>query len=308
MKKYVYIIILFSFPIISFGQKQENFNKLIEKMNHYLLQYNKLSPFGSEYYPIASFGLSKQEMKELIEDADYDATLSENKDSIANYHVIYFFQEKIVSQLNKIIKHPDFIKNDITSLLKGSELSVVKSDDNKLFNFSFDEKTGGTYRSQISRMYYVNTEKSKVIDLNQTDNSTFASNGYNAIYNLQTIEGTKYVLTGYVRGCSYCFETFVQLIKFDENEFIEEFVVSINNRDWNDGVTYNHEEKTIYVDYHIDDLTSNCNCIEEEFNYEKFDENQKEINCKCKYIFDGKNFELVEAHWKIIDNKNIEEQ
>lgn len=314
MKKYVYIIILFFFPIISFGQKQENFNKLIEKINHCLLEYDKLTPLGStyHYYPINGSGLSKQKIKELSKDKDayyyYEEHLSANKDSIQEYYMIIFFQGEIESLLDKIIKHPDFFKNDITNIIKGDVLSIVKSDDNKLFNFSFDAKTGGSYRAQISKMYYIDTENSKVIDLNQTDNSIFASDGYSRIYTLRTIEGTKYVLDGFVRGCNYCFETFVQLIKFDGNEFIEEFMLSVNNRDWNDGITYNHEEKAIYVDYHIDDLTPNCYCSEEEFNYDKFDENQKEINCKCKYIFDGKNFELVEVHWKVIDNKNIEEE
>ena len=50
-------------------------------------------------------------------------------------------------------------------------------------------------------MYYIDTEKEKVIDLNQDTHSVFASDGYNAIYSIQTTEGTKYVLTGYVRGC-----------------------------------------------------------------------------------------------------------
>jgi hypothetical protein len=304
MKKYRYILILFFFPIILFGQKRENFNKLIEKLNHCLLEYNKLTPFGGSdnYYSINGFGLSKQEIKDLIADIDYGGIFSANKDSIEGYYLIDFFRGEIESYLDKVIKHTDFLKNNITNLLKGDVLSIVKSDDNKLLNVSFDDKMGGTYRSQVSRMYYINTETAEVIDLNQTDNSIFASNGYNAIYTIQTIEGTKYVLTGYVRGCSYCFETFVQLIKSSENEFIEEFMYSVNSRNWNDSVTYVHDEKAIYVDYHINDLTPSCDCSEYVFNYE----DQKNINCKSKFIFDGKNFELVEVHWKIIDNKNIE--
>jgi hypothetical protein len=300
MKKYQYIVILVFFPSIIFGQKHEDFNKLIKKINHCLLEYTKLIPHdGREYHPISDFELSEQEIKTL-------GILNTSKDSIEKYYLIGYFQGEIKMLLDKIIKHPDFFKNDIIKLIEGDVLTIVKSDDNKLLNISFDEKTGGTYRSQISRMYYINKETAEVIDLNYTDNSIFASDGYNAIYSLLTIEGTKYVLTGYVRGCSYCFQTFVQLIKFEKNEFVEEFVLSLSIRGWNDGVIYVHEEKTIYVDYHIDDLTPSCYCSEEEFNYNKFDENQKEINCKCKYIFDGKNFELVETHWKIIDSKNTE--
>ncbi len=313
MKTKVIILLIFA-PIVAFGQKLENFNKLIDKLNHCLLEYSKLTALGSSdnYYSINSFGLSKQEIKELITSADYSEILSSNKDSIQEYFMIDFFQSDIVNYLDKIIKHPDFLKNDITNRLKNDVLSIVKSDDNKLLNISFDEKTGGTYRSQISIMYYIGTD-GKVIDLNETDNSIFASDGYNAIYALQTEEGkTKYVLTGSVRGCSYCFETFVQLISFSENEFIEEFKYAVNSRDWNDGVRYSHEEKAIYVDYHIDDLTPYCYCSgtidEEKFEYDEFDENQKNINCKCEFIFDGNGFELVEECWKVIDNKSNEAQ
>jgi len=69
MKTKVILLLIFV-PVIAFGQKQENFNKLIDKLNHCLLEYDKLTAFGSSdnYYPINGFGLSKQEIKELIVD------------------------------------------------------------------------------------------------------------------------------------------------------------------------------------------------------------------------------------------------
>lgn len=305
MKKYVYIIIVFfCCPMIVFGQKQENFNKLVERLNHCLLEYNKLTPLGGydTYYSVNSFGLSKQEIKEMVAKADYDNILSANRDSIQKDYMIEFFRIKIEDYLDKIIKHPDFFKNDFTSLFNYEILSIVKSDDNKLLNISFDEQTGGTYRSQISKMYYIDTEKAEIIDLNQTDNSIFVPDGYNAIYTIQTAEGIKYVLTGGVQVCNTCFYRFVQVIKFSENEFSEELMVSVTSRDWSDeGVTYNNEEKAIYVNYHVDDLTPDCFCSEEKFDYEKLLENHKRINCKRKYIFDGTNFEPIESHWQIID-------
>lgn len=85
----------------------------------------------------------------------------------------------------------------------------------------------------------------------------------------------------------------------------------MNNRDWNDGVTYNHETKTINVDYHIDDLTPHCHCEgeiqEDKFYYDKFAKNDTSINCKCKFIFNGKTFELVEESWKRVSNEERKE-
>jgi len=49
---------------------------------------------------------------------------------------------------------------------------------------------------------------------------------------LNTDEGVKYVLTGNVRGCSSCFETFVQLVSFKDNAFNLDFEYAVNNRGW----------------------------------------------------------------------------
>jgi len=304
------LITLFFLPFLAFGQTKADFKKLIEETNHYLTQYSKLTPFGDEYYPISGFGLSKKEIKELLIDADYDATLSQNKDSIQSYHMIFYFQEKITERINQIIRHPDFQKVNIKELITSDALSIVISDDNKLINFSFDEKTGGTYRSQISIMHYTDFVPQDSAQLTEF-NSFFSSDGYSNIYTLKTGEGIKYVLTGYVRGCSYCFQTFVRLISFKDNQFTEDFIYSVDNRDWNDGVSYNHETKTVYVDYHIDDLTSYCYCSgevdKEKFNYDKFADNKTSINCQCKFVFNGLTFELVEESWKKINNEDRKE-
>ena len=304
MKLKILLLFIF-FPIIALGQKPGDFNNLVEKINHCLLEYVELSPFGAynNYCPVEDFGLSKQEMKELIKDADSKEVLSANKDSIQESYMIEFFQNKIVDYFDSIIKHPDFFKNDINNLIKEEDHSIVISDDNKLLNFSFDEQTGGTYRSQISKMYYVDADAKKVIDLNQTDKSVFADDGYNAIYALHTTEGTKYVLTGSVRTCTSCLLTYVQLLRFSGSEFIEEFALFMESRG-NGSVAYEHEGKTIYIDYDIDDLTSYCYGCEKEFNYDELEENQRTVHCYSKLVFDGKSFELRESHWEIIENEN----
>lgn len=293
-----------------YGQVKKDFKKLIEETNHYLTQYSKLTPFGNEYYPISEFGLSKKEIKELLIEADYPATLPQNKDSIESLFIIFYFHGKIEEKINQIIKHPDFQKVNIKELIKSKELSIVVSEDKKLFNFSFDEKTGGTYRSRISINHYTDFIPKDSTQLSEFD-SFFSSDGYNEIFTLNTEEGTKYVLTGNVRNCSYCFESFVRLIVFKDNEFKEEFMYSVNNRDWNDGVSYNHETKSIVVDYYIDDLTPFCKCngeiAEENFDFDIYADNTFSINCLCKFNFNGSAFELVEKSWKRVNNEDRRE-
>src|SRR5690606_33779060 len=96
------ILILIFVPFVLFGQKRTNFSKLIEETNYYLNNYSKLSPYG-EYYAISDFGLSKQEIKGLIEDADYDDMLTKNKDSIGSFHMISFIAEKIERKIDQIV-------------------------------------------------------------------------------------------------------------------------------------------------------------------------------------------------------------
>lgn len=174
------IVALTLLPLIALAQKQRPFKKLIEETNHYLNEYAELSPFGDEYLALSGFELSRREIKELLKEADYDATLSKGKDSIQGYHMIYFFQNKILNQINQVVEHPDFLKNDIISLIEGDDLSITKSDDNKLFNFSLDEKTGGTYRSWISMMFYTDFVAEDPASLKKFQ-SVFASDGYGAI-------------------------------------------------------------------------------------------------------------------------------
>ncbi len=297
-------------PFLTLGQKAPSFNKLIEETNDYLNQYEKLRS-GYAYYSLSDFEFSEKQIRDLIKAADADVTLSKNKDSIEGNYLIAYFQDKISAQLNQLVKHPDFNKNDIRQLIESDELSIVKSADNKLYNFSFDEKTGGTYRSRISMMYYTEFKPEDSIQAAEFQ-SFFAPDGYTGIYMLDTDEGTKYLLTADVRGCAYCFETSVWLISLSENDFREEFTYSVNTRDWTGGVSYDPETKTINADYYLDDLMPYCQCTigtdNEQFDYDTYAESDFSINCNCKFVFDGKNFELIEAGWKRVRNEDRKEK
>jgi hypothetical protein len=298
MKKLLTLtLIILIVPLALWSQEKSSFLKLIEETNQYLHNYSKLYPIGDQFVSIKDFGFSKKEIKEITQNTNRNHALSKNKDSIEVFELIYYFQEKISGHIHKIINHPDFLKHEIQKLITSDELHIAISDDKKLYNFSYDEKTGGSYREQVSIMYYTDyipKDSSELADFE----SIFISDGYNQIHTLQTDEGTKYVLTGSIRGCSYCFFSFVQLISFKENKFIEEFMYSVESRDWNDGVAYNHETKTIVVDYHIDDLTPTCSCGDEVYN----NDNSFYINCKSTYIFNGLIFELVEEGWKKVES------
>ena len=119
---------------------------------------------------------------------------------------------------------------------------------------------------------------------------------------LEQNRGTKYVLLGYVRGCSYCFQSFAQLLSLNEGVFQEEFNVDINSRSWEGGISYNPDNMIITVDYQTDDLTEDCFCAHDPMDdeYIEYRDSNWEKSCFCIYKFTGQNFELMESSWKRI--------
>ncbi|MBK8808139.1 MAG: hypothetical protein IPO21_16540 [Bacteroidales bacterium] len=292
-----HLLLLFLVPFALFGQKQASFTVLVSEAKLYLEEYYKLAPFESDYYAISNFRLTKQDLIELRAKTIEAEAASKSPDSVEYYVMFEFLQEKITYRMDQIVKHSDFMKHDIEKLFTGSALDIKISDDKKLFNLSFDENTGGTYKSKISFVYFT--------DFVNTDSATFdefqmffPSDGFEKAYTLTTDEGVKYVLTGMVQSCSLCFDSFVYLIKFSNNKFEQEFTYNLSNRDWEDGVSYNHETKTIYVDYHLDDLTTFCQCTSENEEIATTEEQAAEVEgslCSCKYVFNGRNFDFVKT-------------
>ncbi len=309
------LIVFIFFPLLAIAQKEKPFNTLIEETNHYLNQYSRLFPFDDEYKSISSFGLSEKEKKDLLDfvssKPDNDSELSENHDSISNWYMIYYYQEKIKKHLKSIVNHSYFSQCDIRKLITSDELSIVVSEDKKLVNFSFDEKTGGTYRSRISIMHYAEFIPEN-LSQEEEFQTFFSSDGFNHIYSIDTENGVKYVLTSFVRFCSLCFGTSVRLVSFHNGKFIEDFEVNAQSRNFDGGVSYNPLRKIIDVDYFLDDLTSYCNCnpiSEAKGELSEEDLDVFNYNCKYSYVFNGSTFDKVDGSFKktINEEKNNSE-
>ena len=291
------------------SQSATRMDSLVAAVNTYLDAYGGLSPFGrEELIPLNHSGLPAETLQYVKAHAgEYDGYF---QDSISEYSLLLEFQDLIINGLFEIIGHEQFTSVKIEELIKGDgDLSIVVSDDRKLYNFSLDEKTGGTYRSRISITHYIEHDPPKrpVIDGvpdDYVEHDVLEGDGFDAIYTLETEEGPKYVLTGYVRGCSYCFETNVMLVSIREGVFEVDFSYSLVSRSWEEGVHYDHEKNIITVDYITDDLTTDCYCddeVEAELDdYHSVDSEEELISlrCHCTYQFDGSNFRLVKQSAK----------
>lgn len=303
-------LLLLLIPVLSFGQNNTSFTKLINETNHYLKEYEKVYPLD-KVYSITDFDLSEEEKLELIEFSEEDDWLTATTDSVDAFSMIAYLQHKIIGNIKDIIAHEDFLKYDITRLIIGEDIHIAKSEDNKLFNFSIDEKTGGSYRSSLSVTYYTD---GVINEPEEKDDSafSFSTDGIDEIYTLYTQEGTKYVLLSYVRACNSCFYSTINLISYKDKRFVDEFHYSLELRDTEGGVSYDPETKTIHAEYYIDDLTPYCYCNEAEadqhmFGYNRYDKVELQIQCQCLFVFNGTTFELVKESWEeesFVNNTN----
>jgi hypothetical protein len=293
------------FKNVSLSQAHPPLDVLIDEVNNYLDTYGHLSPFDDSNHAFNQIKLLTKDRKEILKyQEDFEFVTN---DSIGNYDLICYLQGKIKNKLNEFFDHKDFNEANLSKLNSGGDLSVVKSTDGKLYNFSLDEKTGGTYRSRISWMNLVGidaTDLHKGIDWKPSETipaifSVFEGDGFGEIYAINTTEGIKYVLTGYVRGCSTCHMTFVKLVHFTSAKFELDFDYSVYSRDCKTGVSYDSEANRISVNYVTDDLTSVCDCsnrvdkneLKDSSNSEEEVEGKK---CHCTFEFDGSNFILME--------------
>lgn len=302
MKKWILIgAVLWSF--ISYGQSKRSFNTLLDQTNRYLSVYAEL-PTYEAYYILKDLDLTKKEIRDLIkEGSQTNGHFTNESDSIESFDLIMYLNTEILNNLDKLLAHDEFSFEGINQLKRDIDLAIIVSEDRKLYNFSLADKHGGTYRSRTSKSLYIHSELDSVTNklIEKKVYPSLSSDGLNGIYLIKTSEGDKYVLTGYVRGCSYCFEDNIQVVKFENGVAKVEFIYSVNSRDWEGSITYHPERKLIRVDYNTDDLTTDCNCvntaIEEVYNESDYSElNTKK--CHCTFEFNGVNFELVKEGWE----------
>lgn len=278
-----YWIIILNLLSIVYVQTFPPIEQLIEQSRKLFTVHNTLEPlFYQEKIHIDSLAMPNRDKKDLKNWLQKEKKYIENQqDSIAPGVVIEFLNEKICDYLDVIIRHPNFFEYNISEEIGIEELNIIISDDQRLINFSFDEKTGGSYQSRISRLYLFDKEIDKIIDISEMP--FVYPDGYKKISILKSEHGVKYVLESSVKTCNQCFTTFIQLINSNLKEV---FVYSSMHRNLNDGAFYNPKTQTIQVHYQTDDLTPNCNCEN------NTDTQQNAIlTCNCTFVFNGYTFE-----------------
>lgn len=265
---------------------------LVKETENFFERYDTIRL--SDTYSINQLKLPKKLRRQLT---------SVEKDSVDGMEVIDAIRDLIDENIQKILKWKGIEQYDISLVFRNC-LYVVKSPDRKLYSLSFDAKTGGSYKSRISYIYYI-TDKGTPISLyavSESENGVFNQDGYSSIDTINTKEGTKYLLMGSVVGCNSCFGYYVDLVQYKKGEFITDFNYKVDSStawyhpeaDGSPLIEYDSKQRKIYISYNTDSLTPGCNCgtYGSIATNDEYDEN-KVKSVDCVYTFNGKSFKLT---------------
>ncbi len=114
---------------------------------------------------------------------------------------------KVGELLIRLLEIPGLTDQEIDSLVPPSELNRARSADGRLCIFSWDERTGGTFRSQVSVVFFrLPTGEGKGFYSTVDENDEWNKGGaYNSIHQLRSDStSTVYACVGQVIGCSSC--------------------------------------------------------------------------------------------------------
>jgi|GEM_PF-1009374 len=272
--------------------------KLVDNVNRYLKAYDTLSPFA--VYEAKLSGIPQKYL-----DTTTDENLSDIKGKISGSIPIGYYQRLIWDGLGQILSDKHITTYRLDGILDGKYIFISHSADRRLYSLSIDEKTGGSYKSQLTFVQY-RAEDGKVYnyDLAKDDDApdslkVFNSDGFAIIADLHTPEGIKYLLQGDVMVCNTCQHEYVQLVKFKNGIFNEDFSYTLDTRGFGSpgGVAYDENARRITIDYKTDDRTPNRDCgdlVNPADTFENYTDDTTNFGkpCHCEFKFNGHSFVL----------------
>lgn len=272
------------------GNKPANvskaFLKLANELNGLTDTYAGLYPMEVQRVLLSDYRLTYKDFPADTEEHNYSESFSADKDSIDVFSLQEFYQGKIQKKIVELTGHKDFGKADIKKLVS---MSLTKSADGKLYNFVYDENTGGSYRSRTSYVYYTGFK-------GEQNQEVYNNDGYDTIIPLKSKGTQRYLMLGSVAGCGTCFVQYAKVLHYDQNKAVVDFQYSLDTRiGYENSLTYNAADEILTADYFTDDLQSFCLCTEEDKNNPVSTTDSNGLptrHCGCTFAFNGETFVL----------------
>lgn len=202
-------------------KKKNELNRQAQKINDLLSQYAQLSPF------------SDKDMGQI--------------EPMGN---------EIIARLLTLLNNERIIMYDLEKLLEGDELVISKSADRRVWFFSIDEKTGGSFRPFKTIVHYQLPDGNvKAVLLSQGEEDAVGVSAYGEVYLLDSLSGT-YVALGGVRTCNTCIAEQAITLRPDTTGINMQIVAEYDGRDNNlQRFEYNSNQQELYFEYESPDET-----------------------------------------------------
>ena len=262
-----------------------SFKKVADELNALTTLYPGWYGFDHSIVALKDFGLTYKDFPTDTEELLYSEAFSVNKDSIDVHVLQEYYQVKIRQKLAQLTSHTDFGKADNEKLV---DIFATKSADNKVYNFVYDENTGGSYQSRVSYIYYTGQK-------GEQDQSLYNPDGYDTIIPLKAKAATRYLMMGENIGCNSCMGHYAKLVHYENGQPVVDFEYELDTRmGYENAIEYNPATKTLWAHYTTDDMQTYCYCGEEDKNQADDRADESAVRqCSCTFTFNGTTFELT---------------
>lgn len=181
--------------------------------------------------------ISKNKKDDIIQKLDAINTLLKSYGTLSpfsenenRFEMIDSIGNEITTRLLNILNDERIVNYPIETLLNQDEISVSKSKDDKIFFFSIEEKTGGSYRTTKTIIHYRLLNGSVKADIfSGEDSDALATSTYDQVFLLDSIN-QKYFVIGGVLTCNTCFVSSAITIQLDSNSFQTELIAQFDGR------------------------------------------------------------------------------
>lgn len=189
----------------------------------------------------------KDALKSRLDSLQYYASVYDTMNPYVNnqQHVekLYDYQQRIVAILLEVLNNAHYVKLDPSKQINFTGLSHTVSNDNRIHLFSIDEKTGGSFRSNITIIFINHNKiyKARVLP------PAYVAYFFSGVY--QT-DSTRYIAMGTVTSCNTCVSAVAMEISFDRGEELFTTELSIDCR-YPDLFEFNYNDTTKVISYHF---------------------------------------------------------
>jgi len=178
------------------------------------------------------------------------ATLSPFSDQANRFERIDSVQHEITTKLIRVLRDKQILNYQIEELFTNPELSISKSPDKRIYFFSLDEKTGGSFRSNKTIIYYQALNNDLIAHLYGNDKLDLrASSSYGDIHLIDSLTH-QYIVIGGVTTCNTCLFKFAMTLKLDSTSIQHNVVTYYDGRTgYLDELSYHPGAKEIIYSY-----------------------------------------------------------